>query len=79
MLKNNKLFLNLIIYLLFTIIYVKNKNNFNKKQLSNNDILYYSLVTHTTVGYGDIYPVTTQGKYITSLHILIVFIVNLFI
>lgn len=79
MLKNNKLFLNLIIYLLFTIIYLQNKNNFNKKQLSNNDIIYYSLVTHTTVGYGDIYPVTNQGKYITSLHILIVFIVNLFI
>ena len=79
MLKNNKLFLNLIIYLLFTIIYIKNKNNFNKKQLSNNDIIYYSLVTHTTVGYGDIYPTTTLGKYITSLHILFVFIVNLLV
>ena len=44
MLKNNKLFLNLIIYLLFTIIYLQNKNNFNKKQLSNNDIIYYSLL-----------------------------------
>ena len=64
---------------MFTIIYVKNKNNFNKKKLSNNDILYYSLVTHTKVGYGDIYPVTTQAKYITSLNILIVFIVNLFV
>jgi hypothetical protein len=32
------------------------------------DILYFTIYTHTTVGYGDIYPITTGAKVVTILH-----------
>lgn len=35
------------------------------------DFLYYSLITATTTGYGDIYPVTTAGRIITISEILL--------
>ena len=33
--------------------------------------LWYSLVTLTTVGYGDLYPVTSAGKVIGTLFLLL--------
>ena len=35
------------------------------------DCLYFSVVTLTTVGYGDIAPTTTQGKIFTIFYIII--------
>jgi Na+(H+)/acetate symporter ActP len=35
------------------------------------DCLYFSVVTLTTVGYGDFAPVTTWGKIFTILYIII--------
>jgi hypothetical protein len=35
------------------------------------DCLYFSVVTLTTVGYGDFAPVTTGGKIFTILYIII--------
>lgn len=39
------------------------------------DSLYYTVVTLTTVGFGDITPVTRQGKWITILSIIVAIIV----
>ena len=49
---------------------------FNKKNISNTDILYFSTITHSTVGYGDIAPITNYGKLLCTLHIIIVFLIN---
>jgi len=41
------------------------------KILSSGDALWWAFTTVTTIGYGDVYPVTTEGRLITA--ILIVF------
>ena len=38
--------------------------------LSIGDAIWYSLVTMTTVGYGDVYPVTGPGRVIGILFVL---------
>lgn len=44
------------------------------------DALWWTLVTVTTVGYGDVYPVTTEGKIIDSFMMIIgIMILGLFI
>ena len=35
------------------------------------DALYFSVITLTTIGYGDFYPQTTAGKIFTMVYVLI--------
>lgn len=35
------------------------------------DALYFSVITLTTIGYGDLYPVSVMGKIFTIFYILI--------
>ena len=39
-----------------------------------NDTLYHTLVTHASIGYGDISPKTKKARNIATLHVFIVFI-----
>lgn len=58
---------NIKLILLFAVIYkLLPKNSFNK-ELGTFDCLYFSTVTHTTLGYGDIYPVTNMAKLLCSI------------
>ena len=50
--------------------YALGGNNFNVKIGSVSESLYFTVVTISTVGYGDIYPVTTLGRYFTIVLII---------
>lgn len=73
----HKLSLHIIVYLIFTYLYTT---------LSDSDFItngsiskeynryYYSAITHTTIGYGDISPKSTKCKLITMAHAFAVLI-----
>ncbi len=57
-----------LVIIMGSIMYLveKNENGFN----SIPDSIYWAVVTITTVGYGDISPVTPMGKFIASIIML---------
>lgn len=38
------------------------------------DVAYYTLVLHTTTGFGDVYPITWYSRVLVIIHLLLVFI-----
>jgi hypothetical protein len=47
------------------------KCQFSAPYLSSLDALYFSFVTHCTLGYGDIVPISPSMRFITILHIVV--------
>lgn len=47
-------------------------NSFNK-ELTFSDAIYFSFITHTTVGYGDIVPVSDVARSLVILHSFLMF------
>jgi hypothetical protein len=41
--------------------------------------VYYSIVTHATLGFGDYFPIANETKGVVLFHVLLVFLLNLFI
>ena len=61
----------LLIYLgLLILLFAAESGSKNASIRTIFDAIWYSLVTLTTVGYGDVYPVTTVGKIIGMLFLL---------
>lgn len=67
---------NIFILITFAIIYVSlPSKSFNvDRQLTFMDALYFATTTHTTLGFGDIHPVSTSGRLFTMAHGLLIFI-----
>ena len=60
-----------IIVIGFSIIYyILGNNNFYNMNDSYLDHIYFSLVTSTTVGYGDIVPRTNLAKFIVMCQLI---------
>ena len=57
---------NYLEYIAPGVIFIKNNSDI-VKTLSANEIIYYSYTTLTTLGYGDITPVTPVGRIISVL------------
>ena len=87
---HEKLFINSINVLLFSIIYYiiykNNKSHFLinndliqlKGELTYFDFLYYSIFLNFTISFGDIIPVSTVVRSISSLQLLIFWFIALY-
>lgn len=68
--KNSKKALIAVLYLAIGYIFVCTLIIFNVEPDSFNtffDAIYWAMISLTTVGYGDIYPITTLGRIITMV------------
>ena len=65
------IFLTIIVWVVSfsTIVYIIEYNKGSQTFQSFEDALYWGIVTISTVGYGDIYPVSKEGKFITAIMI----------
>lgn len=70
------LIINFIIFLLFAIIYYDFKTEFsNMNDLV--DAIYFTSMTQSTVGYGDIVPKTRKMKCVVAVHHIIIILLAL--
>ena len=51
---------------------------FDKFNFNDTNIFYFTLVTHTTLGYGDLVPISKKGKRLVSFHMFIILILVAF-
>lgn len=54
--------------------FAKNFNIPDKRPMGAGDIAYYTMVVHSTTGFGDMYPKTFWGRLVVCLHIGLVFL-----
>jgi hypothetical protein len=76
----NIVIIHCLVLVLFTAIYIynDNKNYAGLSKDSTLDKIKFGVITHTTIGYGNVYPIEWKLKIITMCHSLITMLVNLF-
>lgn len=60
----------LVIFFGSTVMFVYEGNGENEKLKDYFDAVYWAVITATTVGYGDIVPVTIEGKFATAVLVI---------
>jgi hypothetical protein len=74
------LFLNYLEIIFAYAVFYSCGNYLNKPFLSHFDAIYFSIITSSSIGYGDLHPVTTIGKILVSTQaLLFLFFVVLFL
>lgn len=66
-----------LVYAMFFGLYLMIPGGFTKHfnapdTVTTADIAYYTMVTHSGVGYGDIYPKTTPARVLVAAHLFLV-------
>jgi uncharacterized membrane protein len=70
---------NAIIFVVFTTLYwLMDSKEPGKHFGSNFDPVYFSIITHTTIGFGDISPKTTAARRVTSAHAVLTLVFTLY-
>lgn len=60
----------LVIFFGSTVMFIYEGNGENEKLKDYFDAVYWAVITATTVGYGDIVPVTIEGKFATAVLVI---------
>ena len=70
---------NVILIIIFSIIYSLIMLNDEREDHFNTieDVIYFTVTTHFTVGFGDLSPQTTMGRIAMILHVFLVWVVNM--
>lgn len=58
----------IVFFLTYTTFYYAGVAKFNK-DMNVMDLMHFSVITQSTVGYGDLYPVNAGARVISWLHI----------
>lgn len=69
----------LVVIFIFSIVYyITNRLQDEEERLFESyfDCIYFTICTHFTIGYGDIYPKTKLHRTITMIQIITAFIVS---
>ena len=73
--------INICIIFVFTLLYyfLLTPEDFNSKNKMNGfiDNLYFSIITHATIGYGDISPKSKFGKLLVIFHTFFMLLANI--
>jgi hypothetical protein len=65
---------NLLVIIVYAMIYHK-VQGFNKP-MNLHEAVYFSAITHTTLGYGDFYPESSKARTLCACHSLGMFLVT---
>lgn len=86
---HEKILFNFMMIIIFAVIYYiiykfqkKDKQNilynaYSSKTLNFFDALYFSFVVHFTLGFGDVFPVSTLARIMVMIHTTLFWLINL--
>ena len=78
---HEKIQANIVILIVFAYIYYYlyniDNDTYSVKKFTYFDAIYFSFVVHFTLGFGDIFPVSTKSRTIVMIHTGLFWLINL--